>query len=86
MEARRPGSGLQYPAARRTKLTDREIVLLYREWSESCYAASFLMLPGDGSLPNAFLDWLQVKLELERPWFDYEQDLINRWRRAEETK
>lgn len=65
-------------------MTDREIVLLYREFSESCYAASFMMLPGDGSLSNRLLDWL--KLELKRPWFDYEQDLINRWRKAEETK
>lgn len=63
-------------------LTDREIVLLYREWSESTYAASFYMLPKNGTLLPDFLAWVEKELSLYE-FEDYEKDLIKRWRKAE---
>jgi len=61
------------------KLTDREIVMLYREWSEWNYCADFIRLPKDGSLPQNFLEGTGR----DEPWEPYEQDLINRWRKLE---
>ena len=54
-------------------LTDREIVLLYREWSEECYAASF-MSPEPGL--KQFVKWLKQ----ERPFEDYELELVRQYR------
>ena len=63
------------------KLSDREVVLLYREWSEDNYAAGFMALPNDGALPLAFVN---AVFSAHLTWTPYEQDLINRWRKAEE--
>ena len=54
-------------------LTDREIVLLYRQWSEECYAASF-MSPEPGL--KQFVTWLKQ----ERPFEDYELELVRQYR------
>ena len=54
-------------------LTDREIVLLYREWSEECYAASF-MSPEPGL--KQFVKWLAQ----EAPFEDHELELVRQYR------
>ena len=63
------------------KLTDREVVLLYREWSEGVFAAGFMSLPRDGRLPPWFLVWLRKELGRNRE--GYEDDLVRRWRKEE---
>lgn len=64
------------------KLTDDELVLLYRQWSEETFAASFRSLHENGSIPALFLNWLlRRQLRVREP---YEEELISRWRKAEE--
>ena len=55
-------------------LTDREIVLLYSQWSEECYAASFWTLDADGL--KRFVVWLKR----EQPFKDYELELVRQYR------
>ena len=58
-EARAEAERLREPG----HLTDREIVLLYREWSEEFYAASW-MAPSQGTTQH-FIEWLQRQPSLD---------------------
>ena len=63
-------------------MKDQEIVRLYRQWSEEHWAAGFMMLPDDGSLPAEFISWLQETRQ-HSEWTNYEFDLIQRYREWE---
>jgi hypothetical protein len=63
-------------------LTDREVVLLYRQWSEEVFAAGFMSLSGGETLPPLFLIWLKRELSLTPE--SYELELLRRWRKAEQ--
>ncbi len=60
-------------------LTDRQIVLLYREWSEDFYAASFMSLNAEGL--DRFVEWL----EQDEPLKDYEHELVRQYRELAEN-
>lgn len=64
------------------KLSDALVVWLYRTWSEETWAATFMKLPDNGSLPIGFVEFVTDKGGQQ--WTDYEQDLLSRWRRYEE--
>lgn len=59
--------------------TDRELVLLYRQWSEETWAAGFMRASED--TVREFIQWLKV--ELEKPVETYESDMIRLFRTLE---
>ena len=59
-------------------LTDREIVLLYSEWSETFYAASFRTLSPE--ILSEFVQWLSDWAGEPLPLEDYELELVRQYR------
>lgn len=69
------------------ELTDEEIVSFYEIWSEMFHASGFFPLPLDEEiLPKSFLFFVRARLlEMKDGFTDYEQDLIDRWRKLEQN-
>ena len=62
--------------------TDREVIGLYEEWSDECYAAQF-MDPSPG-LVRQFREWLSEKaVKVHAPLEGFELAMVIEYRRQE---
>ena len=64
-------------------LSDKTLILLYREWSEECYCAGF-MSPHPGHV-RKFRRWLKNMSTRLVEYTDYEEEFLAEYKKQQEA-